>query len=323
MTYVSQVRIHDPAYEANLLLQNTYQLNDVIYRSFVISAGVMHGSICQLMRYCWHAEGFCDPWQRDKTIDVYEKYALRLHLLSDDVLYGSLAELKLVFGTEKGRTLDEFWKQDLREREIVFSQARSPEYRPYVEMFLLEAAMPTSADIVSRKRACPKVDCLKTAPIHNMKTEQLFAHSSYAEQSTRAEHHRLRGLAISKASGTFALQSKVRSNRKKQFRAMVKRSKAMLSDWVEDHKSDESFLGLFNEKLISIERRHEIILKAMSGRRDNVSQICNLHCRRAFIMSLFTLLAAYVSLCNEIVVLMRWSCRTIYSPIMYSPLGFF
>jgi len=147
-----------------------------------------------------------------------------------------------------------------------------PEYRPYVEMFLHEAALPTSADIASRKRTCPDVSCLKTAPIHNMKTENMFAHSSYAEQSTRAEHHRLRGLSLSKASGTFALQGKMRSNRKKRFRAMAKRSKVMLSDWVEHHKSDDAFLGLFNEKKISIARRHEIILKAMSGRRDNCYQ---------------------------------------------------
>jgi hypothetical protein len=46
MTYVSEVRLNDPQYEANLLLQNTYKLNNRIYRSFVISAGVMHGSFC-------------------------------------------------------------------------------------------------------------------------------------------------------------------------------------------------------------------------------------------------------------------------------------
>ena len=270
MTYVSQVRLSDPAYDANLLLQHTYELNDVVYRSFVISAAVLHGSICQLMRYCWHTEGFCDPWQRDKTIEVYEKYALLLPLLTDDALHGALIELKDVFGEEKGLALDAFWNQDSREREIVFAQATHPEYRPYVEMFLHEAALPTSADIAKRKRTCPDVSCLKTAPIHNMKTENMFAHSSYAEQSTRAEHHRLRGLSLSKASGTFALQGKMRSNRKKRFRAMAKRSKVMLSDWVEHHKSDDAFLGLFNEKKISIARRHEIILKAMSGRRDNV-----------------------------------------------------
>ena len=278
MTYVSEVRVNDPAYDANLLLQHTFELNDIIYRSFVISAAVLHGSICQLMRYCWHTEDFCDPWQRDKTIEVYEKYALKLPLLTDEVLHGALKELKEVSGEEKGRALDDFWKQDPKGREIVFAQARNPEYRPCVEMFLHEAALPTSADIASRKRTCPDVGCLKTAPIHNMKTENMFAHSSYAEQSTRAEHHRLRGLSLSKASGTFALQGKMRSNRKKRFRAMAKRSKVMLSDWVENHKDDDSFLGLFNEKKISIQRRHEIMLKAMSGRRDNVRHPRNCTC---------------------------------------------
>jgi hypothetical protein len=48
---------------------------------------------------------------------------------------------------------------------------------------------------------------------------------------------------------------------------MAKRSKAMLPDWVENHKDDDSFLGLFNEKKISIQRRHEIILQAASNVR--------------------------------------------------------
>ena len=111
------------------------------------------------------------------------------------------------------------------------------------------------------------------------KTENLFAHSSHAEQSTQAGHNRLRGLAISKASATFMLESKLRSNRKKRFLDDVKRSRAKLEDWVEKHRDDEGFLGLFNEKQISVKRRREIILKAISGRRDNVrvgkAQLCN------------------------------------------------
>ena len=271
MTYVSEVRIRNPDYDANLLLQNTYKLNDRIYRAFVVSSAVMHGSICQLMRYCWHTEGFCDPYQRDETIEVYERCVMGLPKLDTASLTSALAELKIVFGPEKGAQLQRFWDNDQHERDIVFKQAQDPEFKSYVEMFLQQAAEPTKNDIASRKRVVPEASCLKHAPIHNMTAENLFAHQSYAEQSTRAQHNRLRGLGLSKASSTFALRGKLRSNRKKRFLAMVKRSKAELSEWKEKHKDDDGFLNLFNEKFISVEKRHKIILEAISGRRCNVT----------------------------------------------------
>ena len=239
MTYVSEVRLNDPQYEANLLLQNTYKLNNRLYRSFVISAGVMHGSICQLMRYCWHCEGFCDPYQRDETIVVYERYVCRIHRLADEDLYGTLYDLKNIFGPEKGEQLQQFWDNEQHERAIVFAQAKDPDYHFYVQMFLQSAAEKTQVDIASRKRNVPEASCLKTAPIHNMRAENLFAHQSYAEQSTRAGHNRLRGLGLSKASSTFALECKLRSNRRKRFLKMVKRSKAQLSDWKVNPNSNQ------------------------------------------------------------------------------------
>ena len=115
----------------------------------------------------------------------------------------------------------------------------------------------------------PNVRCLDTAPIHNVKTENLFAHQAYAAQSTRASHNRLRGLGLCKASGTFTLETKLRSNRRKRFLHDVKRSKAAMVDWVEHHKDDKGFLNLFNTKYVSEKRRTELIRSAMSGRRDN------------------------------------------------------
>jgi hypothetical protein len=122
---------------------------------------------------------------------------------------------------------------------IVFAQAKDPDYHFYVQMFLQSAAEKTQVDIASRKRNVPEASCLKTAPIHNMRAENLFAHQSYAEQSTRAGHNRLRGLGLSKASSTFALESKLRSNRRKRFLKMVKRSKAQLSDWKVNPNSNQ------------------------------------------------------------------------------------
>jgi hypothetical protein len=108
MTCVSEVRIRNPDYDANLLLQNTYKLNDRIYRAFVVSSAVMHGSICQLMRCCWHTEGFCDQYQRDETIEVYERCVMGLPKLDTASLTSALAELKIVFGPEKGAQLQRF-----------------------------------------------------------------------------------------------------------------------------------------------------------------------------------------------------------------------
>ena len=76
-------------------------------------------------------------------------------------------------------------------------------------------------------------------PIHNTKTENLFAHQAYAAQSTHAEHNRLRWLGLAKASGTFTLESKLRSNRRKLFLRNVKASKARTEDWANEHKDDK------------------------------------------------------------------------------------
>jgi hypothetical protein len=163
------------------------------------------------------------------------------------------------------------WDAGKSERDIVFGQARDLEYKPYVAAFLNASGQPTADDIHKRKRTCPDVRCLDTAPIHNVKTENLFAHQAYAAQSTRAKHHRLRGLGLSKASGTFAIESKLRSNRRKRFLHDVKSSKARMENWVKEHKDDKGFLNLFNTKFVSEKRRHDMIRRALSGRRDNVS----------------------------------------------------
>jgi hypothetical protein len=117
MTYVLEVRIKNPDHDANLLLQNTYKLNDRIYRSFIISSAVLHGAICQLMRYCWHTEGFCDPYQRDDTTEAYERCVMKLPSLETNALNSALAELKVIFGPAKGEQLQNFCnyvKQELR-----------------------------------------------------------------------------------------------------------------------------------------------------------------------------------------------------------------
>ena len=69
MTYVSTVRLSDPDFDANLLLQNTYALNNRIYRSFVIALGVKYASIATFFRFVWHTEAFCSAHQRNNAID--------------------------------------------------------------------------------------------------------------------------------------------------------------------------------------------------------------------------------------------------------------
>ena len=270
MTYVSTVRLNDPQYEANLLIQNTYALRNRIYRSFVIALGVMYTSIAELMRFIWHSEAFCSVHDRDKTIDIYIKYVCLIESLEKQDLEGTLMELKTLFGRKKGESLQKFWDHNERERSIIFAQANDAEFKTYVIHFLNAAGKSAASDILLRKRDCPDVRCLDNSPIHNIKTENLFAHQAYAAQSTRAKHNRLRGLGMAKASGTFALESKLRSNRRKRFLHDVMRSKAVMEDWVEEHKDDKGFLNLFSKKYISERRRSDIMRRALSGRRDNV-----------------------------------------------------
>jgi hypothetical protein len=200
---------------------------------------------------------------------------------------------KDLFGGDRADALQRFWDQMASERSIVFAQASNNEFRPYVVMFLQASGLEAAKDILSRRTHCPDAGCLDLAPNHNIKTEALFAHQAYAAQSTRGQHNRLRGVAVCKASGTFALESKLRQTRRKRFLHDVKRSKARMEDWIEEHKDDKGFLskytslfaylpdrsciicvhvyqGLFNKKYISEQRRRQIIEQALSGRRDKV-----------------------------------------------------
>jgi hypothetical protein len=230
----------------------------------------MYSAIAELMRFVWHSEAFCSVHDRDKTIDIYIKYVCLIESLEERDLKGTLMELKILFGGTKAESLQRFWDLNERERSIIFAQANDAEFKSYVVHFLNAAGKSAASDIALRKRNCPDVRCLDKAPIHNIKTENLFAHQAYAEQSTWAKHNRLRGLGLAKSSGTFALESKLRSNRRKRFLHDVKRSKAVLEEWVEEHKDDKGFLNLFNKKYISEQRRSDMIRRALSRRRDNV-----------------------------------------------------
>ena len=230
MTHVSTLRLNDPQCDANLLLQNTFALRNKVYRSFVIALGVKHATMSELMRHVWHTEDFCSVHQRDATIDTCWKHLRKIETLDDGDLTGTLKELQTLFGEEKSAALQAFWDRGAREREIVFGQAKDPEFKSYVQHFLRAAGDVTASDLANKKRECPDVRCLDEAPIHNIKTENLFAHQAHAAQSTRAQHNRLRGTAMGKASGTFALESKLRANRRKRFLQEVRSSNQRL-DW--------------------------------------------------------------------------------------------
>jgi hypothetical protein len=271
MTCVSTVRMNDPQCDANLLLQNTFALRNKVHRSFVIALAVKCGAIAELMRCVWHTDAFCSVHVRDQTVETRQKHLRRISSLQEEDLNGTLTELKALFGGEKAEALQKFWDRGARERGIVFGQAVDPDFKSYVQHFLQAAGDVTADDLGTKKRACPDVRCLDQAPIHNAKTENLFAHQACAAQSTRADHNRLRGLAMAKASGTFTLESKLRSNRRKRFLADAASSKARMEDWVQDHKDDKGFLGLFNKKCVSEQLRTDMMRRALSGRRDNAS----------------------------------------------------
>ena len=97
--------------------------------------------------------------------------------------------------------------------------------------------------------------CLDNAPIHNTQCERMFGMQGEAGHSTKGKHNRIRGLALSKLSGTFTTVKQKRTLRRKKFMKMVRRDRAQMADWVEDHKSDEGFLSYFNRKRFSIRVR--------------------------------------------------------------------
>jgi hypothetical protein len=68
----------------------------------------------------------------------------------------------------------------------------------------------------------------------------------------------------------ICFESKLRSNRRKIFLHDVRRSKAVMEDWVEEHKDDTGCLNLFNKKYISEQRRNDVMRRALLGHRDNV-----------------------------------------------------
>jgi hypothetical protein len=167
---------------------------------------------------------------------------------------------KDLFGGDRADALQRFWDQMASERSIVFAQASNDEFRSYVVMFLHASGLEAAKDILSRRTHCPDAGCLDLAPNHNIKTEALFAHQAYAAQSTRAQHNRLRGMAVCKASGTFALESKLRQTRRKRFLHNVKRSKARMEDWIEEHKDDKGFLSKYTSLFAYLPDRSYICL---------------------------------------------------------------
>jgi hypothetical protein len=135
MTHVSMLRLNDPQCDANLLLQNTLALRNKVCRSFAIALGVKHATMSELMRHVWHTEGFCSVHQRDATIDTHCKCLRKIETLGDGDLTGTLKELQTLFGEEKSAALQAFWDRGAREREMVFGQAKDPEFTSCVQHF--------------------------------------------------------------------------------------------------------------------------------------------------------------------------------------------
>jgi hypothetical protein len=88
------VRLFDPEHDANLLLQNTFALNSVVCKSFVIASALLHAFISCLMRYVWNVEGMLSMHERDTSIDVCEATVMKLEDLTPEALTMTLKLLK-------------------------------------------------------------------------------------------------------------------------------------------------------------------------------------------------------------------------------------
>jgi hypothetical protein len=82
----------------------------------------------------------------------------------------------------------------------------------------------------------------------------------------------LRGTAIDgKGVGCLCSGIKTQSQQTQTLsaRSSKLKSKARLEDWVKDHRDDKGFLKLLNLKQTPEKCRHDVINRALSGRRDN------------------------------------------------------
>ena len=68
-------------------------------------------------------------------IDTCYKHLRKIETLGDGDLTGTLKELQTLFGEEKSAALQAFWDRGAREREMVFGQAKDPEFTSCVQHF--------------------------------------------------------------------------------------------------------------------------------------------------------------------------------------------
>ena len=188
----------------------------------------------------------------EKTIDIYQRSTLAIADLTDSSLSMCLNGIKSLFPGDKAAQIDDFWNLSAKARGIVFERARQPQCIWYVKQYLQAAAHPTAKDITKRRQQpTGGRRCLDLAPLTNDDAEGMFAHQSKAHTDGKGGVNRSRGIAMVKASHTFDLAADIKRKRWKRFKKMLKRKRAQVADWVEEHKDDEGFLNLFNEKVCS------------------------------------------------------------------------
>ena len=194
-------------------------------------------------------------------MDIFVTAMEKIQSLAVDDLEHAYVQLKLLFGEEKGRHIESFWKLAEPSRKIVWKRATSSELKESVKGYLRAAGKPTAACL--QKHYEPDTEgkpCLDNAPIHNTACERMFGMQDEAGQSTKGKHNRIRGVALSKLSGTFTTVKQKRTLRRKKFMKMVRRDRAQMIDWVEDHKSDQGFLSHFNRKRFSVRVRRRCLI---------------------------------------------------------------
>ena len=117
--------------------------------------------------------------------------------------------------------------------------------------FLRAAAEPTRENISRGRQAnTNNAKCLDKACLTNDIAEGIFGHHSKALTDGKGGQNRSRGVALTKASHTFEVAHRAKTKRRRRFMKALRRSQVQMKDWVENHRDDDGFLNIFNERYI-------------------------------------------------------------------------
>ena len=136
MRYVSDVRLEDPDFAANLLLVNTYEMNRVIEESAVLQRGLTFASITCLTRFYQSKKDFVTLGEAIELMDIQIECVRALPSLDIAALEQAYTSFCQYLGEDRANILRRVWDSLAPTRSVVFKRAMSPEFKPHVARYL-------------------------------------------------------------------------------------------------------------------------------------------------------------------------------------------